>query len=231
VSGTFDYFTLAIVGTQSSSRMDYTNSEDDAVLVKGVADDPNALGYFGYAYYLANRDKLKLVSIDSGKGCVVPSADTVADGTYQPLSRPIFIYVSVAAAKKSNVAKFVDYYMAQTPTLSAKVGYIALPDEVNVLARKRWTRARRDRSSAGADLSAASRPRHSRTRTKSRAHWFGDSSALVLSTQGGSGGLTARPIVSNHCGVFHPPTSPPACRPVAAPTSRPQLRTSAWRHR
>jgi phosphate transport system substrate-binding protein len=89
-SGTFDYFTLAIVGKESSSRGDYTKSEDDTALVNGVAADANALAYFGYAYYLENKDKLKLVSIDSGHGCVEPGVQTVADGTYQPLSRPIF---------------------------------------------------------------------------------------------------------------------------------------------
>jgi phosphate transport system substrate-binding protein len=99
-SGTFDYFTLAIVGAESSSRGDYTKSEDDMVIERGVAAEPNALGYFGYAYYQAYQDQLKAVAVDSGKGCVLPSAATVADGTYQPLSRPLFVYVNLAAAAR-----------------------------------------------------------------------------------------------------------------------------------
>ena len=93
-SGTFDYFTEAIVGKAKSSRGDFTASEDDNVLVQGVANDRNALGYFGFAYYIENQGKLKAAAIDDGKGPVLPSAKTVEDGTYQPLSRPIFIYVS-----------------------------------------------------------------------------------------------------------------------------------------
>src|SRR5512134_630002 len=93
-SGTFDYFTEAVVGKSKSSRGDFTASEDDNVLVQGVANDRNALGYFGFAYYIENQKKLKAVAIDGGKGPVLPSAKSVEDGTYQPLSRPIFIYVS-----------------------------------------------------------------------------------------------------------------------------------------
>ena len=96
-SGTFDYFTLAVVGTESSSRTDYAKSDDDAVLVKGVAADANALGYFGYAYYLANKDTVKAVAVDNGHGSVAPSAKTVLDTSYQPLSRPLFIYLSKSA--------------------------------------------------------------------------------------------------------------------------------------
>jgi phosphate transport system substrate-binding protein len=137
-SGTFDYFTLAIVGTQSSSRMDYTKSEDDAVLVKGVEDDPNALGYFEYAYYLANKDKLKVVSIDGGKGCVAPSAETVADGTYQPLSLPIFIYVSAKAAARPEVTAFSHFYIApENSRYVHEVGYVPLPPVTLLSVAKR----------------------------------------------------------------------------------------------
>ena len=90
-SGTFDYFTLAIVGTESSSRDDYTKSEDYTVVERGVESDPNALGYFGYAFYKSNQDKLKLVAIDSGHGCVLPGAQSVANDTYRPLSRPLLL--------------------------------------------------------------------------------------------------------------------------------------------
>jgi len=97
-SGTFDYFTLAIVGTEGSSREDYTKREDDMVIEHGVAAEPNALGYFGYAYCQANKDQLRAVAVDDGHGCVLPNAQTVADGSYQPLSRPLFVYVNLAAA-------------------------------------------------------------------------------------------------------------------------------------
>jgi phosphate transport system substrate-binding protein len=127
-NGTFDYFTLAIVGDQSSSRDDYTKSTDYTVVARGVESDPNALGYFGYAYYKANQDKLKLVAVDSGHGCVQPSPQTVMHNTYQPLSRPLLLYVNVAAASRSEVREFVQLYlnMSGAETVS-KVGYVPLP--------------------------------------------------------------------------------------------------------
>ena len=126
-SGTFDYFTEAIVGKAKSSRGDFTASEDDNVLVQGVANDRNALGYFGFAYYVENQKKLKGVPIDGGKGPVAPSAKTVEDGTYQPLSRPIFIYVSKKAMDKPEVNEFVEFYLKNAPTLVKQVKYVALP--------------------------------------------------------------------------------------------------------
>jgi phosphate transport system substrate-binding protein len=127
-SGTFDYFTLAVVGTQSSSRKDYTQSEDDTVLVDGVAASPNALAYFGYAYYAANRDKLKLVSVDGGKGCVAPSAEAVANETYQPLSRPLFIYASRKAMLRPEAKAFAEFHVAPENARHVEgVGYVALP--------------------------------------------------------------------------------------------------------
>lgn len=142
-SGTYDYFTAAIVGKEHSSRGDYRQSEDDNVLVQGVEGDENALGFFGFAYYAENKDKLKIVPIDDGKpddgdGPIVPSAETIAGGSYQPLSRPIFIYVSKGALAKAPVAKFVDFYLANATTLSAKVGYVALPAKVDELAKQRF---------------------------------------------------------------------------------------------
>lgn len=115
-SGTFDDFTLAIVGTESSGRNDYAASEDDTVIERGVAADPNALGYFGYAYYAANKDQLKAVGVDSGHGCVRPSEQTVVDATYQPLLRPLFIYVSATAAARPEVAEFTRFYLAPENT-------------------------------------------------------------------------------------------------------------------
>jgi phosphate transport system substrate-binding protein len=136
-SGTFDYFTLAVVGVESSGRSDYTKSEDDTVLVKGVAADPDALGYFGYAYYLANRDTLKLVAIDNGQGCVVPGPQTVADNSYQPLSRPMFVYVSRSAAARPEAKAFARFCVdPENASYVRDVGYVPLP-AVTLLAAAR----------------------------------------------------------------------------------------------
>ena len=127
-SGTFDYFTLAVVGDESRSRTDFTPSEDDQVLVRGVAEDPDALAYFGYAYYLVNRDRLKLLAVDNGYGCVEPNPKTVADGDYQPLSRPVFIYVKASAAVRPEVKAFTRFYLApENAALVMKVGNVPLP--------------------------------------------------------------------------------------------------------
>ena len=123
-SGTFEYFTEVIVGKSKSSRADFTASEDDNVLVKGVAGDKNALGYFGYVYYLHNKEKMKLVSIDAGKGAVVPSEQTIKDGTYKPLSRPIYIYVSKKALERPEVKEFVTFYLKNATKLIPQVGYV-----------------------------------------------------------------------------------------------------------
>lgn len=132
-SGTFDYFTLAIVGTQSSSRADYTKSEDDMVIERGVAGDGNALGYFGFAYYQAFKDELKLVGIDSGRGCVLPSARTVADNSYQPLARPLLLYVNVKAAARPDVKEFLHFYLSpDSSKIVTKVGYV--PMQASALA-------------------------------------------------------------------------------------------------
>jgi phosphate transport system substrate-binding protein len=133
-SGTFDYFTEAICGKSGASRGDFTASEDDNVLVQGIASDTTALGYFGLAYYEQNMDKLKIVPINdgndsNGKGAIAPSQQTVRDGTYKPLSRPLFIYVSIKSLAKNEVRNFVDFYIKQAPKLSKEVGYIPLPDE------------------------------------------------------------------------------------------------------
>jgi phosphate transport system substrate-binding protein len=128
-SGTYDYFTEAIVGKSGSSRGDFTASEDDNVLVQGIAGDKNALGFFGLAYYEENTDKLKLVGVNSGKGAVLPSEETIKNGTYAPLSRPIFIYVSDRAVKKPEVISFVEFYLKNASNVVPDVGYIALPTE------------------------------------------------------------------------------------------------------
>ena len=124
-SGTFDYFTEEVNGEAKLSRADYTASEDDNVLVRGIAGDRNALGYFGYAYYAENTDKLKVLGVDSGDGCVIPSPETIEDGSYSPLSRPLFIYVANDALKnRPEVAAFVDFFLDNAPALVREVGYI-----------------------------------------------------------------------------------------------------------
>ncbi len=140
-SGTFDYFTEAIVGKAKSSRGDYTASEDDNVVVQGVASDKGSLGYFGFAYYEENQDKLKAVPIVSKKGtpAVMPSVNSVKDGTYQPLARPIFIYVNAtAAAFKPEVKAFVNFYLANAPKLVSEVKYIPLPSNEYAAVTKHW---------------------------------------------------------------------------------------------
>lgn len=126
-SGTFDYFTEVINGEAGASRPDYTASENDNVLVQGIAGDEFALGYFGYAYYQENQDKLKLVPIDSGSGPITPNATTINDGTYAPLSRPLYIYLSKAGAAKPQVRAFVEFYLEIAPQIVSEVGYIPLP--------------------------------------------------------------------------------------------------------
>ena len=132
-SGTFDYFTEAVVGKSKSSRGDFTASEDDNVLVQGVSRDQNGLAYFGFAYYIENKKKLSAAAIDGGNGGILPSAKTVEDGTYQPLSRPIFIYVNVKSAKKPEVKEFIDFYMKKGPALVKEVQYFPLPKTVYAL--------------------------------------------------------------------------------------------------
>jgi len=144
-SGTYDYFTQAIVGEEHSSRGDFTSSEDDNVLVQGIANDVQALGFFGLAYYVENRDKLKIVPIDdgneeNGSGPIAPSLETVADGTYQPLSRPLFVYVNREAAEREVVEDFVSFYLAEGAPLVEEVGYIPLPEQDYELVKQRFDR-------------------------------------------------------------------------------------------
>ena len=134
-SGTFDYFTEAIVGKSKSSRGDFTASEDDNVLVQGVSRDANALGYFGFAYYVENKDKLKAVPIVNEKGnAVLPSLEAVEKGTYAPLARPIFIYVNAKSLAKPEVREFVQYYMTHGAKLAREVKYVPLPASAYQLA-------------------------------------------------------------------------------------------------
>ena len=144
-SGTYDYFTKAITGREGASRGDITSSEDDNVLVRGVSADELALGFFGYAYYAENQSQLKALAIDDGEdingaGAIKLSPETVESGTYQPLSRPIFIYIRKQAASRPEVEKFMEFYLKEASQLVSEVGYIPLPKETYELALDRFRR-------------------------------------------------------------------------------------------
>ncbi|MFT7618208.1 MAG: phosphate transport system substrate-binding protein [Planctomycetota bacterium] len=138
-SGTFDYFTEVINHKSGACRPDFTMSEDDNVLVRGIAGNVNALGFFGYAYYIENKNKLKVVPIDNGKGPVGPTMESINSGTYAPLSRPIFIYVSSKAAERKEVIDFVAFYMDNAPRLVKAVGYVPLPSKMYDENRRRMS--------------------------------------------------------------------------------------------
>ncbi|MGE0360638.1 MAG: PstS family phosphate ABC transporter substrate-binding protein [Vicinamibacterales bacterium] len=143
-SGTYDYFTQAIVGKEGASRGDFTSSEDDNVLVQGIANDELALGFMPYAYFAENQAALKLVPVDDGKadngaGPISPSVETVKGGTYQPLSRPIFIYVSTRALERPEVVTFIEFYLAQGGALAEEVGYVPLGDQGYRLVTEHFT--------------------------------------------------------------------------------------------
>ncbi len=129
-SGTYDYFTEAIVGKSGSSRGDFTASEDDHVLVQGIAGDKYSLGFFGLAYYAENKDKLTLIGVNNGEEVVKPTLETVSNGTYRPLSRPLFIYVNSTSVKSAEVVEFVNFYIDNAAELAEDVGYIPLPSEL-----------------------------------------------------------------------------------------------------
>ncbi|MBA2304526.1 MAG: PstS family phosphate ABC transporter substrate-binding protein [Acidobacteria bacterium] len=155
-SGTFDYFTEAIVGKEAQSRGDYTSSEDDNVIVQGVSGDQYALGYFGYAYYEQNQDKLKRVAVDdedpgNGAGPIAPTPETVSGGTYRPLSRPIFIYAKVTALERPEVLNFVEFYLSKGAALVREVGYIPMTEREQELVRSRFTARRTGTMFTGTD--------------------------------------------------------------------------------
>lgn len=144
-SGTYDYFTEAVVGESGASRSNFTASEDDNVLVQGIAGDPNSLGYFGLAYYENNMERLKIVGIDdedpsNGEGCIEPTPETVESGAYAPLSRPLFIYVKEITSADSTVRAFVDFYLENAAALAPEVGYVRLSGDAYNLALERYHR-------------------------------------------------------------------------------------------
>lgn len=129
-SGTFDYFTEEINGDTGVIRHDFFPAVDDNVLVQGIAGDRGALGYFGYAYYVANADKLKLVAVDGGDGCVEPSEETINNGSYSPLGRPLYVYVNTASLQREEVKAFIDFFLENAADLAASVGYVGLPQQM-----------------------------------------------------------------------------------------------------
>lgn len=141
-SGTFDYFTEAVTGKAKASRGDYTGSEDDNVLVQGVANDKHALGYIPFAYFEPHRAKLKPVAIDAGKGAVMPTLENVVNGTYTPLSRPLFIYVSQRSIERPEVREFVRFYLENAGRLARQVKYLPLPDKAYAMALDRLAKGK-----------------------------------------------------------------------------------------
>ena len=138
-SGTFDYFTDTVSGESGASRGDFTASEDDNLIIQGVSGEKNGVGYLGYSYYVENAGKLKAVEIDGGDGCVAPTDATINQGTYSPLSRPLFIYVRKDAANEPHIAEFIRYYLSEEgQKLAAEVGYIPFPQAVYDLARAKF---------------------------------------------------------------------------------------------
>ncbi len=152
-SGTYDYFVEAVLGDKAQSRSDYVASEDDDELVKGVSEDPGGLGYFGFAYYEANQKKLKALPVDSGKGPVVPSRKTVETNLYQPLSRPLFIYVNIASSQSNpQVREFIDFYLKNAEKFVPGAGYVPLPREGYHIAHNHFHRGKRGTVFSGRPL-------------------------------------------------------------------------------
>ncbi|MDR0786860.1 MAG: PstS family phosphate ABC transporter substrate-binding protein [Gemmatimonadota bacterium] len=140
-SGTFDYFTEEVTGKVGASRSDYTASEDDNVLVQGVSGDVNSLGYFGYAYFVENREGMKLLGVDEGAGCVTPSPVTIENGSYSPLSRPLLIYVNRASLARPEVREFVEYYISTASRVADEVGYVPLSTSASSVSERRLREA------------------------------------------------------------------------------------------
>jgi len=140
-SGSFDYFTETVNGEAQASRGDFTSSERDNVLVQGIAGDRGSLGYFGYSYFAENQDKLRMVGVDSGNGCVFPTDETISDGTYSPLSRPLFIYVSKESWSQQSVKDFISYYVSyERASLLKDLGFVPFPELVHDLVLDRFQR-------------------------------------------------------------------------------------------
>jgi len=138
-SGTFDYFTEAVNGKAKASRTDFQASEDDNVIVQGVSSNKGAIGYFGFAYYIGNKDRIKAVPIQNKKGTpVTPNIEAVIDGSYEPLSRPLFVYVKETSAQRPEVKEFVQFLLGEGADLAKEVGYVPLPQQAYQLALKHF---------------------------------------------------------------------------------------------
>jgi phosphate transport system substrate-binding protein len=140
-SGTYDFFNEEILGKGTLPRADATASEDDEVLVRGIVGSPGAIGYFGLAYYIEHKDQLRLIGVDSGKGPILPTHDTVLEGVYAPLSRPLFLYVGTKALRRPEVHAYVSYFMRESARVAEAVGYIPLPEDLRRLAFERFTKS------------------------------------------------------------------------------------------
>lgn len=127
-SGTFDYFTEVIVGEAGATRMDFQGSEDDNVLVQGVSGDRYSLGYLGFAYVMENRQRVKVIAVDGGGGCITPAPGTIRDGSYQPLSRRLYVYVSRSSLQRPGMQAFMEYFLTHAPTLIRPTGFLPLQD-------------------------------------------------------------------------------------------------------
>lgn len=150
-SGSYDYFTEAIVGEVGASRTDFQASEDDNVLVQGITGDPHALGFFGYAYLVGNRDRLRVVAVDGGNGCVEPTEATIRDGSYAPLSRPLFIYVKRSSLKSPGMRDFLRFFMANAAATIPETGFVPLPDSVYLANLRKLEEAAETVSSPDSD--------------------------------------------------------------------------------
>ncbi len=140
-SGTFDFFTAAINGKEKASRSDYTPSENDEVLVRGVSGEKGGLGYFGYSYYVANKDKLRLIAINSGSGCIAPNIKTIQAYKYKPLSRPLFIYAKVPSFKRPEVQAFIKYIVDNEREIAKRANFVSLTDKQLKKFRYQYTQA------------------------------------------------------------------------------------------
>ena len=136
-SGTFDYFTDVIVGEEGASRTDYQATEDDNVIIEGVTGDRGALGYFGFSYYEQNQDAVKAAEVDNGSGCVVPSVATAQDGTYAPLSRPLFVYAKTSSLERAEVADFLTYMLENGTEIAEQADFVPLTSEQLAAAKSK----------------------------------------------------------------------------------------------
>ena len=217
-SGTFDYFTEVIVGKARSSRSDYTSSEEDHDLVQGVVRNKGGLGYFGMAYFHENEALLKAIPIDAGAGPVFPTPETVAAGTYQPLSRPLFLYVNKAALERTEIRKFIEYYLTAIPTMAGPVGYVPLPDKTNELVRQRL-----NKRTAGSVYVNASKTARLDDLLMAQTNMAEDKSAITptkpLVPNASSGAPAATTVAAAVAAVPATTTPVPSAKAVAPPVA------------